>query len=125
MALQVTYRYKVQKPEFEHRKIEGSKTLKNHPTKVPVVVGKVNKSSLPELENFKFLFPASSKVNDIIEWINQKLGRPSYAPLFLYVDDEVVVSRDSKLSRIYQEYRENDYFLYIAYYEIMIYDKKS
>ena len=56
----------------------------------------------------------TNKVNDIIEWINQKLGRSSYAPLFLYVDNEVVVSRDSKLSRIYQEYRENDYFLYIA-----------
>ena len=39
MALHVTYKYKQQKPDFEQRKLEGSRTLKNHPSKVPVSLG--------------------------------------------------------------------------------------
>ena len=36
MSLQVTYRYKTQKPDQEQRRAEGIKTLKNYPSKVPV-----------------------------------------------------------------------------------------
>lgn len=36
MALQVTYRYKVQKPDAVQRREEGIRTLKNYPSKVPV-----------------------------------------------------------------------------------------
>ena len=75
MALNVTYKYKQQKPDFEQRKLEGSRTLKNYPSKIPVslglhthqltclqqvAIGRVSKSGLPELENFKLLLPASS-----------------------------------------------------------------
>lgn len=59
-------------------------------------------------------------VKDIIEWINEKLRRPYNAPLYLYVDNEVVVDTGSTLSSVYQEYRDDDYYLYIAYYETLI-----
>lgn len=36
MALQVTYRYKTQKPDAVQRREEGIRTLKNYPSKVPV-----------------------------------------------------------------------------------------
>ncbi len=55
-----------------------------------------------------------------MEWINVKLRRPLTAPLYLYVDNEVVVAPNSTLSRVYQEYRDSDYYLYIAYYELLI-----
>ena len=36
MSIQVTYRYKTQKPDQEQRRAEGVRTLKNYPSKVPV-----------------------------------------------------------------------------------------
>ena len=59
-------------------------------------------------------------VSDVMKYINDKLRRPSHAPLYLYVDNDVVAAPDSTLARLYQEYRDNDYFLYIAYYEELI-----
>ena len=66
------------------------------------------------------LFPPVHSVSDVMEWINQKLKRPHNASLYLYVDNEIVIAPDSPLSRVYQEYRDSDYFLYIAYYELLI-----
>lgn len=34
--MQVLYKYKAQKPDPEQRRAEGSRTLKNYPSKVPV-----------------------------------------------------------------------------------------
>lgn len=49
--------------------------------------------------------------------MNNKLRRPPHAPLYLYVDNDVLAGTDSTLARLYQEYRDTDYFLYISYYE--------
>ena len=60
--------------------------------------------------------------------MNDKLKRPPHAPLYLYVDNDVVAATDSTLARLYQEYRDSDYFLYVAYYEELIHsttDKES
>ena len=56
-------------------------------------------------------------VGDLIQYINSKMYRPEHAPLFIYVDNEIIVSRESTMAELYQEYREDDYFLYLAYYE--------
>ena len=57
---------------------------------------------------------------DVIQYINDKLQRPKHAPLYLYVDNEIVVAESSSLASLYQEYREDDYFLYLAYFEEMV-----
>lgn len=62
-----------------------------------------------------------STVGDLTKYINEKLKRPPHAPLFIYLDQEVVAAEDSELAALFQEYREDDYFLYLAYYEEMIY----
>lgn len=56
-------------------------------------------------------------VSDVVKYINEKLRRPPHAPLYLYVDNEVIASENSSLARLYQEFRDNDYFLYVAYHE--------
>jgi len=45
------------------------------------------------------------------------MGRPDCAPLFIYADNEIVASLNSTMAELYQEYREDDYFLYLAYFE--------
>ena len=50
------------------------------------------------------------------------MGRPDHAPLFIYADAEIIVSKESTMAALYQEHRENDYFLYLAYFEENIYN---
>lgn len=67
----------------------------------------------------------NSTVRDLCLYINDKLKRPSHAPLFIYLDQEIVAANDSELASLFQEYRENDYFLYLTYYEEMIYSTSN
>lgn len=56
-------------------------------------------------------------VRGVVKMINTETSRPEQAPLFIYVQNEVIVSLESSMAQLYQEYREDDYFLYLAYYE--------
>lgn len=60
-------------------------------------------------------------VGDLCQYINNKMQRPEHAPLFIYANNEIVTSRNSTMAELYQEYREDDYFLYLAYYEENVY----
>ncbi len=59
----------------------------------------------------------SLSVADLCQYINTKMFRPDHAPLYIYVDNELIVSKDSTLAELYQEYRTDDYFLYLSYSE--------
>ena len=52
-----------------------------------------------------------------MQYINDKLQHPKHAPLYVYVDNEIVAAEISTLASLYQEYHADDYFLYLAYYE--------
>ena len=60
-------------------------------------------------------------VGDLSQFINRKMNRPDHAPLYIYANNEIIVSKESTMATLYQEYREDDYFLYFAYYEENIY----
>ena len=64
-----------------------------------------------------FLNIPPPSVRSLIKFINSELDRPDHAPLFIYVSNEVIVSSDSTMAQLYQEYRQDDFFLYIAFYE--------
>ena len=64
-------------------------------------------------------------VGDLCQYVNSKLERSDQAPLYMYADNEIVTSKQSVIAEVYQEYRENDFFLYLGYFEENIYDKDS
>ena len=65
-------------------------------------------------------------VCDLSQYINSKLpGRSEHAPLFIYIESEIIAPREATMAQLYQEYREDDYFLYLAYYEKNHYQDKT
>eukprot|EP00731_Ephydatia_muelleri_P015394 Em0008g1114a len=94
------------------------------PAKVPLAVGRVQSSQLPELTNYKILFPSSVSVGDLCTYLNGKLKRSDNAPLYIYVAKDTLLSRLTSIDEVYQEYRDDDYFLYLAYYEVNIHLKR-
>lgn len=63
-------------------------------------------------------------VADLCQYINSKLNRPEEAAIFIYAHNEIVISKSSIIAEIYQEYREDDFFLYLGYYEENLYADK-
>ena len=54
----------------------------------------------------------------MIQYINSKLPSHSeHAHLFIYIESEIIAHQGVTMAQLYQEYREDDYFLYLAYYE--------
>ncbi|CAI8010824.1 Gamma-aminobutyric acid receptor-associated protein [Geodia barretti] len=86
-----------------------------------LVIGRVKNSNLSELAKCKFLFPATATVGDLCHYINSKLHRTEEAPMYIYANSELVVSKGSVIAEVYQEYREDDFFLYLGYYEENVY----
>lgn len=66
-----------------------------------------------------------SLVGDLCHYINVKLNRSEEAPMFIYAQNELIVSKGSIIAGVYQEYREDDFFLYLAYYEENAYSDLS
>lgn len=52
-----------------------------------------------------------------MQFINTQIERFEHAPLYIYVSNELVVSPEDTMAHLYQEFREDDFFLYLAYYE--------
>lgn len=75
---------------------------------------------------FPLIYSLTLAVCDLIQYINSKLpGRSDRAPLFIYIENEIIASREATMAQLYQEYREDDYFLYLAYYEENHYQDKT
>lgn len=66
----------------------------------------------------------TSTVGDLCTYLNRKLKRSDNAPLYIYVAKDVIVSRLTSIDEVYQECRDDDYFLYVAYSEINIHLKR-
>lgn len=65
-------------------------------------------------------------VCDLVQYINSKLpGRSEHAPLFIYIENEIIAPAEATMAELYQEHREDDYFLYLAYYEENHYQDKA
>ena len=60
---------------------------------------------------------------DLSQYINSKLpGRSEHASLFIYIESEIIAPREATMAQLY---REDDYFLYLAYYEENHYQDKT
>ena len=44
--------------------------------------------------------------------------------MFIYAHNELVVSKGNVIAEVYQEYRDDDFFLYLGYYEENMYADK-
>ena len=57
-----------------------------------------------------------------MQFINTKVGRGESEVLHIYIQNELIAAKECTMAKIYQEYREDDYFLYLAFFEKNLYD---
>ncbi|CAF1376058.1 unnamed protein product [Rotaria socialis] len=107
------YRFKDETP-LEQRKQEAEKIRAKYPERVPVVLERVPKSDIPEIDKRKFLVPSDITIAQF-KWIILK--RIQLAPekaIFLFVN-KTIPTTSATLGEIYAEHKDEDSFLYMAY----------
>ncbi|XP_072169157.1 gamma-aminobutyric acid receptor-associated protein-like 2 [Diadema setosum] len=98
----------------DHRTSESSKIRSKYPDRIPVIVQKAPKSQIPDIDKRKFLVPADITVAQFMWIIRKRIQLPAEKAIFLFVDRVLPVS-SSTMGSVYQDHRDADGFLYVAY----------
>ncbi len=101
--------------KLEERKAEFEKVLSSSSGKIPVIIEKDPRSKMEELGKSKFLVSPEMNVTQFEALIRKKLKISKESALFFVVNGKHAIVGTQLFSEIYQKFKEEDGFLYIAY----------
>jgi len=98
----------------DSRREESQKIRRKYPDRIPVVVEKVSSSSIPDIDKRKFLVPSDLTVAQFMYIIRKRIQLAPEKAMFLFVN-KMLPTTSSTMGIIYDEHKDEDGFLYIAY----------
>ncbi|XP_070574057.1 gamma-aminobutyric acid receptor-associated protein-like 2 [Ptychodera flava] len=98
----------------EQRSREATKIREKYPDRIPVVVEKSPHSKIPDIDKRKFLVPADLTVAQFIWIIRKRIQLPAEQAIFVFIN-KVLPTASSTMGQIYEEHKDEDHFLYVAY----------
>ncbi|KAI8520069.1 gamma-aminobutyric acid receptor-associated protein-like 2 [Branchiostoma floridae] len=107
------FQYK-EEHSLEQRQAESDKIRRKYPDRIPVVVEKVPNSQIQDIDKKKFLVPTDITVAQFMWIIRKRIKLPSERAIFLFVG-KVLPQSSANMGQIYNEHKDEDGFLYIAY----------
>ena len=99
---------------FEVRCKESAKVLLKYQDRIPVIVEKVPKSSIADIDKKKYLVPSDLSVAQFMYILRRRIQLPPEKAMFLFVNKSMPTT-STPISSIYEENKDEDGFLYIAY----------
>lgn len=106
-----------QKIDIEKRKAESQRIKLKYPDRIPLLVFKDKKSSLPHLNRYKYLIPADLTLAQFMQVIRKKIKLAPEKAIFIFTENNKLVKISEPLYSIYKQYKNTDGFLYLTYYE--------
>jgi GABA(A) receptor-associated protein len=107
--------------DFEKRAQESKKVRNkfanndsNEVGRIPVIVEKVGKSDLPDINRKKFLVPSDLTMGQFIFIIRKKIQLPAEKAIYLFVNGKIPPS-SALIAKIDDENKDDDGFLYVSY----------
>jgi len=106
--------------DFKNKSLEDRlhefKTIrKNHPDKIPIICEKAKKSNIKDIDKHKFLVPEHFSMGQFSYIIRRRLNISQEEALFIYVNNNKIISSSQSLISVYEENKSQDGFLYIQY----------
>ena len=100
---------------FEERKAESTKIKEKYNDRIPVIVEMAQKSNINNIDKHKFLVPADLTIGQFIHVIRKRIKATPEKAIFIFVAKRILPSTASLISTIYEQYADDDGFLYILY----------
>ena len=100
---------------LEERKAEFEKVLLSSNGKIPLIIERDPRSKIEDLGKSKFLVSPDMNVTQFEALIRKKLKIEKECALFFVVNGKHAIVGTQLFSEIYQKFKEEDGFLYIAY----------
>lgn len=105
---------------FEKRREEGERIRKKYPERVPIIVEKAPKSRICDLDKKKYLCPQDLTVGQFYFLIRRRIQLRAEDALFFFVNNQIP-STSTTIGSLYQQFADEDKFLYIAYSDESVY----
>merc|ERR1712209_104544 len=99
---------------FDQRCAESQKIRQKYPDRIPVIVQKVENSNIEKIDKRKYLVPADITAAQFMWIIRKRINLPSERAIFLFVD-KMVPQSSWTMGELYEQHKDEDGFLYIAY----------
>ena len=99
---------------IESRCDESSKIRTKYPDRIPVVIEKAPNTLIPDIDKRKFLVPSDLTIAQFMFIIRKRIQLPAEKAMFLFVD-KLLPATTATMGSIYEDYKDADGFLYIAY----------
>merc|ERR1712146_108666 len=105
---------------FEKRSAEARRILAKYPDRIPVICEKAARSDLPDIEKKKFLVPGTMLCGEFKYIIHKHLNESgsgaiaSDQTIYLFAKNHTPKT-GALMSEIYEQYKDMDGFLYVAY----------
>ena len=100
---------------LEERKQEYDKVIKSNPGKIAIICEKAPNSHIVDIEKSKFLIAEDISLSQFSVMIRKKLKMGKEEALFFLVNGKKSLTGDGSMLEIYNTYKNEDGFLYIAY----------
>lgn len=98
---------------LDDRKKESSKILNKFPDRIPIICETTDK--ITHLDKYKFLVPCDFTISRFVSVIRKRLKADQYTGIFIYVNENILPPGNEYIHKIYNEYKDEDGFLYIRY----------
>ena len=108
------FKYK-QVKTLEERKQEAQKVLEQHKGKIGVIVEKAPKSKIADIQKTKYLISNEINLVQFTSIIRKKLNLGKEDAIFFLVNGKNTLTANETMLEIYNKYKDEDGFLYIAY----------
>jgi len=101
------------KYSLEKRIKESASIMEKYNDRIPVIVETADEN-LPELDKKKFLVPADLNAGQFSFIIRKRLKLKAEEAMFLFVNDNTLVSSSLLMSQIYENHKHIDNYLYLS-----------
>tara|TARA_B100000900_G_C20362473_1_gene626930 strand:+ start:423 stop:773 length:351 start_codon:yes stop_codon:yes gene_type:complete len=93
---------------------EAQKMLTKYPERIPIIVEMAEGCQLNPITKNKYLAPRDMPMSQFVFTIRKKIQLESSQAIFVLVNNQLVTS-NAQLSKIYEDHRDEDGFLYMVY----------
>ena len=98
------------------RKAEAERILAKYPQRIPVICEKDPRSrDIPDIDRQKYLVPDDLTVANFMYVIRKRIKINPEKSIYLFVNNKVMPATAQLISALYEEYKDEDGFLYITY----------
>ncbi|KAL2483950.1 Autophagy-related protein [Forsythia ovata] len=105
--------FKIEHP-LERRQAESTRIREKYPDRIPVIVEKAERSDVPNIDKKKYLVPADLTVGQFVYVVRKRIKLSAEKAIFVFVEN-MLPPTGSLMSTIYEEYKDEDGFLYVTY----------